>query len=461
MKKVKQRSPAMRFRQTLLSRYLLIILFAFLFIPILFPIASIIYVVIQENTNASDENFLKYGSSSELAAMWHEQASQLQETDAALIDRTLQQLKQTYPEASLFWVDSAGQTRLQLPPQKQLKVQWSAADAIQFMKASINQDPFTVVSFFGPDHSETGFMVLQLPRSIIQMDRPLGTGTPLYIAFLIMMFAFFFLVSLLFFRSIRKRLLSMQAAMSLHGDNGLPQPIILKKQDEIGQLEMAFNDMVVQLQESKEREYEEEQLRKQLISSLSHDLRTPLTVMNGHLYSLEKETLSPSGQASVKQMGQKIASIDSLIENLLSYTLMTSGRYPLSLTEQDVLRILRESAASWYPLWEQAGIAAEIELPDEPMLHAVDKAALRRVFDNLFQNIIRHAASGAYIGLSVELFQQRCAIVIRDRGRGLEAESASKGYGIGLAIVDYLLKEMKLDWHTESSSEGTSIFIFV
>src|SRR4029453_7484239 len=109
----------------------------------------------------------------------------------------------------------------------------------------------------------------------------------------------------------------------------------------------------------------EEELRKRLIASLSHDLRTPLTVMSSHLYLLRKESLSMAGQASLKQMEQKIASSSSLIENLLSYTLMTSGRYPLQLERQDLLRIVRESAASWFPFWEQEGIVPEGDPPDK------------------------------------------------------------------------------------------------
>ncbi|WP_256710525.1 HAMP domain-containing sensor histidine kinase [Paenibacillus sp. FSL H8-0548] len=451
----------MRFRQTLLSRYLLIILFAFLFIPIIFPLASILYIIIQENAPHNDSNYLKYGSSNEITAMWHEQAKQLNNTDGALIDSKLQELKESYPEASFFWVDAAGSSRLQLPQQEQLPEHWNAAAAIQFMKDSTGSDPFTIVSFLGADHAGPAFMVMQLPRSIIQLEQPIGSGTPFYIAFLFLMLAFFFLVSLLFFRSIRKRLLGLQTAMTLHGDNGLPVPIILKKQDEIGQLELAFNDMVVQLRDSNERERAEEALRKRLIANLSHDLRTPLTVMNSHLYSMKKEALSASGQASIVQLEQKISSIDSLIENLLSYTLMTSGRYPLKLEQVDLLRLVRESAAAWYPLWEQEGIAAEIELPSGPMLREVDKAGFRRVLDNLFQNVTRHAADGSFIGITVETQQQRAAIIIRDHGTGLSDHSSSSGYGIGLAIVDYLLKEMKLDWRMDSSEAGTSIYIFL
>jgi signal transduction histidine kinase len=460
MKKPRKRPSGMRFRQTLLSRYLFIILFAFLFIPIVFPLASVVYLLIQENTHTSDANFLKYGSGKELTEMWHGQASQLREGHAAAIDSKLQEFEQKYPEASFFWVDSTGLTRLQLPLQDQLPSRWMPADAIQFMKKSIDGDPFTIVSFLGAAHEEPSFMVMQMPRKIIQADSPIGTGTPFYIAFLIIMLALFFLISLLFFRHIRKRLLGLQAAMTLHGDNGLPQPITLNKPDEIGQLEAAFNQMVEQLRESTERERAEEELRKRLIASLSHDLRTPLTVMSSHLYSLRKESLTMDGQGSIKQMEQKITSISSLIENLLSYTLMTSGRYPLQLERQDLLRIVRESAASWFPLWEQERIVAEVELPDEQLLQDVDKAGFRRVLDNLFQNVTRHAVSGNYIGITVEQHMERTALVIRDHGNGMEADSNGKGAGIGLAIVDYLLHEMNLEWQMESSTAGTSIYIY-
>ncbi|MEV5029173.1 HAMP domain-containing sensor histidine kinase [Paenibacillus sp. LPE1-1-1.1] len=457
----KQRLGGMRFRQTLLSRYLLLILFAFLFIPIVFPLASVLYIIIQENSQSADSDYLKYGSGSELTAMWHEQAAHLRESDSVQVNNKLQELKQKYPEASFFWVDAAGLTRLQLPEQEQLPIRWTPADAVQFMKDSIDSDPFTIVSFLGAEHEDPAFMAMQIPRSIIELKRPVGTGTPFYISFLFIMIVFFFLLSFLFFRHIRKRLIGLQAAMSLPGDNGLPQPIIVHKRDEIGQLEAAFNHMIDQLRESTERERAEEELRKRLIASLSHDLRTPLTVMNSQLYSLRKEPLSPNAQAAVKQMEQKVTTLDNLIENLLSYTLMTSGRYPLKLERQDILRLVRESAASWYPLWEQEGISAEIELPDEARMLDVDKAGFRRVLDNLFQNVTRHAQSGKYIGITVEPYQDRPALVIRDRGNGLQAESGSKGAGLGLAIVDYLLHEMRLDWSMDNSSAGTIVFIFL
>ncbi|NIK78159.1 signal transduction histidine kinase [Paenibacillus castaneae] len=461
MSKLKQwRSRRIKFRQTLLSRYLLIILFAFLFIPIIFPLASIIYIILNQQSNNHDTDYLKYGSTSALTAMLYEEAAKLDESAAPQIDRKLNELKEQYPDASFFWVDASGTTRLQLPQQKKLPQHWTPADAIQFMKDHVDSDPFTVVAFIGPNKAGPAFIVLQVPRSITRQATPVGSGTPFYIAFLFIMFAFFVLLSLLFFRHIRKRLLQLQIAMTIQGEDGLPVPIKWHKEDEIGQLEAAFNDMVSQLRESKERERAEEELRKSLIANLSHDLRTPLTVMNSHLYSLRNESLSAAGQAAVKQMELKIASVGSLMENLLSYTLMTSGRYPLKLEQHDVLRLVRESAAAWYPLWEQEGIDADIDLKAEKLLWNVDKEGFRRVLDNLFQNVVRHAASGQYIRISTGEHHSRTALVISDRGGGLNTSSSSKGAGIGLAIVDYLIHEMQLDWQTDSSESGMRITIF-
>ncbi|WP_028612767.1 sensor histidine kinase [Paenibacillus harenae] len=460
MKKLVKRPRGPRFHQTLLTRYLLIILFAFLFIPIIFPLASFVYMLTEEYTSSRNEDYLKYGDGSTLEAMWHQEASQLDEETPEQTDRKLQEMKRNYPEGSFFWVDASGETQLQLPRQEQLPERWTHADAIRYMKKHIDGDPYTVVAFIGPDNSGAGFMVMQLPRSLIQLSTPVGAGTPFYIAFLFIMFAFFVLLSLLFFRQIRRRLLRLQSAMKVHGSDGLPMPIVQKKQDEIGELEAAFNEMTDQLRGSKERESAEEELRKRLIANLSHDLRTPLTVMNSHAYSLRGEALSEHGKAAVKQLEQKIASLGSLIENLLSYTLMTGGRYPLKLEQLDVLRLVRESAAAWYPLWEQEGIEPDIDLPGEPIIWRVDKEGFRRVLDNLFQNIVRHAHNGQYIGLSSETREGQTALVISDRGAGMESESSGKGAGIGLAIVEYLIAEMELEWRTESTANSTRISIF-
>src|SRR5699024_9000925 len=168
--------------------------------------------------------------------------------------------------------------------------------------------------------------------------------------------------SLIFFRQIRKRLLNMQKAMAVRDVDNLPVLIDVKKDDEIGQLETAFNTMVNELRESREREQEEEQLRRELIANLSHDLRTPLTKISAQTYSLAKADVTPEVKQTVKALEMSIRDIDRLMENLMSYTLLAASKYKYSPKEIDVIRFVRESLASWYPVLEKEEFEIEIEL---------------------------------------------------------------------------------------------------
>lgn len=244
------------------------------------------------------------------------------------------------------------------------------------------------------------------------------------------------------------------------GKEGIPLPVDIRRSDEIGQLEDSFNQMVYQLTESRHREREEEQFRKRLIAGLSHDLRTPLTVIRGHMHALHKEALSDKGISSLSRMESKMDDLSGLIDNMLSYNLLASGKYTLKLEEKDVFRIVRETAAAWYPVWEKEQFDIDIDLPDEPLIWRVDEQGMRRILDNLFQNVVRYAGDGKYIGISTERIHDRTALVIRDQGPGMQQEVGAKGTGLGLSIVDLLVREMGLRKKVDSSPEGVRIFIY-
>lgn len=462
--KSRSRKGKGRFRNSLTSRYLLIISIAMIFMPIMFPLASLFYFfvndIVLDNRPVSSE---KYSSGMVLEEMWHKEAMELGGQSPDQINERLRELRGKYPEATMFWVDGSSQTRLELPSGQQIPKEWSTGYTVQFMKQSVGSDPFTTVAFIGGTEDERqGFMVMQLARSYIRNPGPVGNETAIYSLFMLTISIMFILISWLFFVRIRKRLLHLRDAMTSPGETGIPAPIPLRKPDEIGQLEEAYNDMVAQLEKGRQREKEEEALRKSLIANLSHDLRTPLTVIRSHIFSLGNEPLSNTGKESLALMESKIGDLGGLIDNLLSYSLLTSGRVQLNPEPADVLRLVRESAAGWYPIWEKEGFEVEIELQDEPLIWPIDVLWFKRILDNLFQNVIRHAKSGHYIGVhSKELPGKGTVLVVSDKGPGMVGETTNKGIGIGLAVVDFLTKEMGVDYEIHSSSIGTSITLSV
>ncbi|MHA6532276.1 sensor histidine kinase [Paenibacillus sp. BAC0078] len=462
-----------RFRKlhsSLLSRYLLIIMAALLFIPIVLPLTIGLYGFFNNMAGEKPpEEYAPYEDILVLENIWHKEAAGLLGKPAEVINERLRELKGTYNLAAMFWVDGDGRTRLSLDSAEpklwkqnerySVPSQWTAAEAISFMKKSQDRQPLAIVAFMG-DRAEAGegFMVMQIPAVIKEQTSFAGLDS-WYTVVMATFFIGFIIVSLLFFVQIRKRLLRLETAMVFTGKAGLPESIALGNPDEIGRLEAAFNTMVTELAASRAREAEEEGLRKRLVSDLSHDLRTPLTVIRSHLHVLGKEALTPRGQESLKLMDERIESLGGLIENLLSYNLLSSGRMKLNLERKDVLRLLRESAAAWYPLWEKEGFQIEIDLEAEPLYWIVDESWFRRILDNLFQNIVRHARSGLYVRVAAEVRDGERVIVISDHGSGIGSASDSKGAGLGLSIVDLLLKRMKLDWKVDSTRQGTSIVI--
>ncbi|WP_028530744.1 sensor histidine kinase [Paenibacillus sp. HW567] len=283
--------------------------------------------------------------------------------------------------------------------------------------------------------------------------------------FTLLLFSFimvaFVVISWLFFLRLRKRLTRLQEIMSFSAkQHSFPKPISVQndRMDELDQLGSSFNWMIQQLEDSRKREYEEELLRHRLIANLSHDLRTPLTILRGHATRLNKESMSLEGQHSLAEMDHTITRVGELMDDLLSYTLLTSGKFPFEPASTDIGRLVRASVAAWYPVFEEQEFQIDVDLPAEKTFYwEADPKWLTRVLDNLFQNILRHAAEGKYANIVVDLKKE--LIIVADRGPGMDNSFYERGAGIGLAASNYMLNKMKLKAEFTFNENGTSVAI--
>ncbi|WP_141904204.1 HAMP domain-containing sensor histidine kinase [Lysinibacillus sp. FSL L8-0126] len=449
----------MKFFRSLLAKYMLIILLAISIVQISYLGVAIFVLGITKT--ASGEFSSDVLLESEIEEQWHTEANSIKQASDHTVAEFFQKWQEQYPTASMFWVSEEGNLLTSVNVKEQLPTKWTPAYTTQFIKERYGGNPFTVMAFLGGDVSN-GFIVLEISREAF--NPPLIKVYDNYGSFLlfgvIAVILFFIVVSLLFFKGIRKRLLHLQEAMEIRDVDGLPIEIHVKKRDEIGQLEHSFNRMVCELRDSKQRQQKEEQLRRELIANLSHDLRTPLTKVRAQSYTISKETLSEEGKQALKAMETSIVNIDALIENLMSYTLLMASKYNFEPKNINVIRFVREHLTTWYPVFEREGFTIDIELQAfEPNEWRVDPLWLGRIFDNIFQNVLRHANSGKYIKVTTESTESYRAFLIEDHGQGMKNESNAKGAGIGLSIVDVMVKGMGLEWDINSNHSGTKIII--
>lgn len=439
-----------KFANRLQTKFLALIILAMLILPMAFPLTSL-FVYLPAFYMKGDS--ITTYNASEIEELWHSEARQLADSSRDEIITRLQEIQRQYLESSVFMIGADGHLIFRSSDNQPIPSEWDVGTTIQFMKESVNGDPYTVVSFLGePSNSE--IIIFQIPRYLTEapINQLSSYLSFIYLVIVAMLLLLFLFLTWLFFKKMVRRLVLLQESMKME-DQRIPAPVSVGEKDEVGQLELSFNSMIEKLNESREREKQEETLRRELIANLSHDLRTPLATIRAHNYSLENELLSAKGKQATKAIDGKIDFLDKLIENLLSYTLLTAGKYTYKPKQTDMNRVIRSTLASWYPIFEKEQFEIEIDLDENVLNWEIDPHWFERILDNLFQNVIRHAKSGKYISIS----NRNQAIAITDKGPGLKEKSDQKGVGIGLSIVDLMAKEMKLDWKISSDQEGTTI----
>jgi len=219
---------------------------------------------------------------------------------------------------------------------------------------------------------------------------------------------------------------------------------------------------------------ESEQLRNSLLSALSHDLRTPLTVLSGLAESLSiAGPPLPKAQADIANAIRDEALRTSvLVSNLLDMARLQSGDIKLNRdwqTLEEVIGVALTSRAAML-----AEHAVNISLPAElPMLY-FDSILMERVFCNLLENAAKYTPSGSVITISAQSLEKNVEIIIEDNGPGLPAgkeealfakfargrsESTVSGVGLGLSIVRAIVEAHAGSIRAEKSSMGGARFV--
>lgn len=216
----------------------------------------------------------------------------------------------------------------------------------------------------------------------------------------------------------------------------------------------------------------------QVLTNISHDLRTPLTVLKGYSEILNKEVRKVPTSAKIQDMIAKIdLKTDELVATINEYFTMSkleSGDMNVELQRTNITEICHEMILDYYDILEKEQFEVNVQIDSAPVFAYVDIEAFKRILKNLVDNAIKHGGAGKYLGISLNSISGRTIIEIEDHGQGIAVKDQEKiffrnyttaqkhsGSGLGLTIAKNLALQMDADILVSSEPESKTIFTLV
>ncbi|SDS56604.1 HAMP domain-containing protein [Paenibacillaceae bacterium GAS479] len=248
---------------------------------------------------------------------------------------------------------------------------------------------YTLSSLLLRYNPSRSFPLTPLLRFVIKY---VGSGPVMVVTGALLFAGLFYWMSLRFL----KRFDAITDGLKQIADGNLSHRIEDKSSDELGAVSRTINDMASQLQLAQQEERAAVQAKNDLITGVSHDLRTPLTSVLGFLEYIQKDRYRDELELRqyVDIAYDKSLVLRKLIDDLFEYTRVTGGGMPLQLERLDLNPFLRQLAEEFQPLLQEAGMKCTVHPSAGQLLVDADPELLLRVFENLMTNAIRYGASG-------------------------------------------------------------------
>jgi signal transduction histidine kinase len=269
----------------------------------------------------------------------------------------------------------------------------------------------------------------------------------------------FFLAFYRFTKRKMKYIKELAYGLIMISKGDLDYRVEIKSKDELGSLAENINRMAEELKRNIERERLAEKTKSELVTSVSHDLRTPLTLIMGYLnaikdhkYQNEKELMEYINIAYSKS-----ERLRKLIDDLFEYTKLANEGIQLNLQEIDMKELLEQLVEEYVSLCEQNQLTIVKQFSQERITAHVDVDLIIRVFDNLLSNAVKYSYKPGEIIIGLTRDGEKIIITFENQGEPFSEEeshriferfyrieksrsSVTGGSGLGLAIAESIVK---------------------
>jgi signal transduction histidine kinase len=235
-------------------------------------------------------------------------------------------------------------------------------------------------------------------------------------------------------------------------EENLNTPVIYYQDNEFQRVCHAFEEMRLRLKNSLARQLKYEDNRKELLSSISHDLKTPITAIKGYVEGI-RDGIADTPEKAEKYMETihaKAVQVDNLIDRLFFYSKLDMGKIPFQFRTLDLIAFLYDSLEELrldYPKME-----LQFEPPDQEVFVHADSTHLHRVITNLVGNAVKYSTDGRpVVVISAEKVLTMVELTLGDNGPGIDDELLPRMF------ESFSRSDASRSSHTEGSGLGLSI----
>ena len=258
-------------------------------------------------------------------------------------------------------------------------------------------------------------------------------------------------------RRVKKQIAEMADALN-DVKNGNGNRRILSAANELtAPIAYEINEIVVSYENRLSVVRQAEETNRQLMTSLSHDVRTPLTTLLGYLDAAHKGIVAGKEREDyIETARRKAHELKEYIDVLFDWFKLNSNEFALEPESVEAAELTRNILIDWIPVFEDRQLDYSIDIPEQPVRVRLDTDGYMRILNNIIQNVIAHSHADR-IEISLSKQGGNMKLLLADNGVGIEKEDlkyiferlykcdkgrSEKGSGLGLSIVHQLAEKM-------------------
>lgn len=281
---------------------------------------------------------------------------------------------------------------------------------------------------------------------------------------------FFLVISILVVRPLRLIEEALKAFVAR--SERIVLPSFRSSPQEVRQLAAIFQEFADQVEIAHARDVEISRVKSDFISTAAHQLRTPLTGIRWAIEALEREPLSESQKALLKNAVDKSHDLVAIVGTLLDISSIESGKYAYKFHKQDMAQLATEVVKDFAVLADRTNVNLSVDIPESLPPVSIDRDRMKWVLNNLIENAIHYTPSGGNVTVSATSVANRLILRVRDTGIGIPASDRNniferfyragnavtkqnKGSGLGLYIARTIVNDHGGELSFEANVGGT------